>query len=82
MDRKIAHHVFDVMQTSHIWIEQHDNHYAVVTSSDMMGNSAPTVVGVFDKLIYVRANLDAILTMLAPNIVEGSVRDVSEFDKP
>lgn len=76
---KIAHHIFEVMQKSHIWIEGHDDHYALLTKSDLA--PATQVIGVFDSLIHARASLDATLIMLAPNIIEGSIQDVSEFDK-
>ena len=78
--RKIAHHVFEVSQTSHIWIEQHDGHYALLTKSDLT-QGMPQLIGMFDSLSHARANLDAVIVMLTPNITEGSVRDVTEFDR-
>lgn len=77
---KIAHTVFELMQKQHLWIEpMMDGHYALFSKTDLMPQ--PTVIGVHHSLNHARANLDAIITLFTPNITEGSVMDVSEWDK-
>ena len=78
---KIAHTVFEVSYRQHIWIEPTmEGNYGLFTKTELL--PTPQVIGVHQSLNHARANLDALITLLSPNIVEGSVMDVSEFDRP
>lgn len=79
---KIAHTVFEIRQINHLWIEEHEGHFALFTKSDMTGAELPQMVAVHKNLINAQANMNALLAYFAPNIIEGTVKDVSEFDRP
>lgn len=79
--KKISHKVFEATQMVHIWIEQHDGHYAVQMTNNLVGQMQPTTIGVHKNLLHAEANMSAIIVLFTPNIIEGSLRDVSEFDK-
>jgi|GEM_PF-5829685 len=80
MVEKISHKTFEIRATVHVWIENQGGRYVVMQKMGMVGGM-PIELGAHPSLVHAMANEDAIMAIMTPNIIEGSVQDVTEFDK-
>lgn len=77
---KLSHKTFEVRATVHVWIENRDGRYIVMQKMGLVGGM-PMEMGAHPSLVHALANEDAFMAIMTPNIIEGSVQDVTEFDK-
>lgn len=77
--KKISHKTFEIRNVTHVWIEDYGNHYALMQKIDGVG-SAPVMIAEHPTLIHAIAHQNAVFAIMRPNIVEGSEKDVTEFD--
>jgi hypothetical protein len=74
----MMHKVFKITVKQDIWIEDHGGHHAIMGRNSI--NMDPEEIQTFADREHAAAALDGMIKTMTPDIVEGSLKDISEFD--
>ena len=72
------HKVFKMTLKNEVWIEDHGDHHAIMSKNHLV--TEPNELQTFADREHAIAGIEGMIKSLAPDIVEGSLKDISEFD--